>query len=246
MDTINWLFTFLTEQIAAAFWAVAMRGLLFALAGLALGIFLVMALRRGGAFHRESRWWSYLAKLHYLLIPILLMIFSGIIGGINGAHRVSKEYIDRAAQPLVEYGCKYVAQFAQFIPEIPLEESMDISLEDVIALHAVEQGGVKPGSLKYDLASMINRAIISTTLDELGIPAELRNPSTIVRALNATQVTQQHLMELPVAVHRYSDSYFYAQYLLIWGLFLPLFLLLLAEFALHLVVRWLGRASKRR
>lgn len=244
MDTVNWLFTFIAEQIALAFGAVVLRGLLFALAGLALGIFLVIVGGRRRAFRREFGWWTHLARLHYLFIPILLMCFAGIMGGISGAQRMTGRYIDQAAQPLIDYGAGYIAQFVQQVPELPWDPAQDVKLDAFVARQVAAQSGASPGSFQHALATTINMAIITTVLDELNVPEPLRDPIGVVRALSSAKVGQQQLSALPAAVHLHCNAYFYTQYLFVWGLFAPLFFLLVAEFGLHFLARWQRRRAQ--
>lgn len=246
METLEWIAGFVTEQIAAALGTIILRAILFSFIGLILGIAIVWFAARLKAFSRRYKVWTFFAKLNYVYIPTLFMVFGGFMGGINGMHHRAGKCIDIASEPLIQYGCRLSNELSAYLPNLPAEIHSKLSLDSIISSMLSEQGGLKNGTLAHEMASIVSVATVNTILDKHHIPQEVRNPGALLLVLKSETQLSQTLMVLPRAAHTACDRFFYAKYLVVWAFFMPFFMLPLGEYGIHLVVTWLWGILSRR
>jgi len=242
MESLSWVISAVTSQVAESAIATGFNSILFALAGLVLGIVFVVIAGRKKAFKRTNRVWSLVAAMNYVYIPVVLMIFGGAIGGIRGAHQTAGKFIDKTSQPLVEYGHQYTQQFGAYLSQLPLANQPGMTLKEAVAQQLVTQGGLEAGSLTHSMVSMISLATINYLLDEIDVPEAVRTPVFVAKALLENPVDQSAFLALPRSLNQAVDAFFRPQYIITLSAFLPFLLLPFVEFGLYLLF---GRIRKQ-
>ena len=244
MENLQWLGPALQQHVAAAFWSVTGNILFYAALGLFIGIAIVVIAVRKKAFKRPYPVWSFFAGLNYAYIPILLMLFGGAMGSVRGVHKATAHFVEDTATPLVAYGQKYISHIQSYLQQVPWEQYPDMTLDDAIAFELTNNGGLQPGSKTHDIACLINLAVVNHVLDEMDIPAAVRNPVGVARELKTASLGASAFVSYPATLRQYCNEWFSFKYMLMGGLFLPFLLLPVGEFAVYLIYQRMNRTPE--
>ena len=158
------------EQASAIFgeaarlaWAFLPRMALWGALGLALGIVGVAVLGSRRAYVRRPRAWNALAKLHYLYLPLALVLAGNALGFLSGARASCGDLVQEHLIPLARANAPSVSQW--------LRTRVDWGDEDQITLAGAT--GRVLGSIHYQPASgrLAERAearLVGLMTDSLG------------------------------------------------------------------------------
>ncbi len=237
MDTLQWLLNKITQYLADLFFALLTYGVSFGLLGLFLGITLVIIGSKSGYFRRPNGLWKVLAAINYVYIPLVLASMGAFWGTIYGAHSSANQLIENNAKPLAEYGGIYWNQAIAIVPEIPWEQHYDKTLAEILAVEMAKRLGTVPDTEVHDYFVKVNVAVVEHLLHEADIPSSLRDPLTIIHAIQNKRLPSNVFIGLPRTILARSDDFFSLKYAWVFGLFLPFLLLPVAE---YLVFRLLG------
>jgi len=96
METLNLILDLAYEigmSVVASFF---IYGLLSATIGLFIGIFIVRKINKNQGFQRAFGFWTFVAKLNMVYLPIVTMISMGVLGGIYGLNDSINSYLETA------------------------------------------------------------------------------------------------------------------------------------------------------
>lgn len=245
METLNWLITAIKNEVLHAAWAVISNCFFYALIGLIAGGISVWIAGQLGAFRRSSGFWSVIAGLNYLFIPLLFTVFGGAMGFVQGAYSTAERFIDKTTKPLVNYGERYMARLQQSLAQIPAAQSKNMSVEQAMDFLLVQESKLTPGSYSYMAASKINKTVLNYALDGLKIPKVMcNNPLILNRQLKTKTMKISLFTALPMALHEACDAFFWYQFRIVWLFFQPFFLIPIAEFLLYRLYRLIAGPSR--
>lgn len=233
METFTWFISEITSQFAYAAGHIFWNLLLFGFLGLAGGVSLVIIGRKRGWFRRESRVWSLFAKLNYLYLPLLLMVFGCVAGSFYGIKKTADHFVEKTASPLAKYAQEYASNIQAYLPEPQWAKEEDMTLGDMIAQGMAERGGLEPGSTAAMAAVAINYAIVEHVLDELGVPELVRDPVGVLRVLREASFSASMFNNLTPRLQSVCGHFIWLKYKVVLFFFLPFFLLPVGEYLVH-------------
>ncbi len=237
METFNYLLTAIEEQIATAISTLLGSIILGILIGLAFGLYLIVTARRKGWLKRSNGFWSFIAGLNYVYIPILFLVLGGFIGTVSGVHKLSGNFIDTSTQPIVEYAQGYLPQIQGFVnTQLDTRPGQNIQIEDIIAQQMTTELELEPGSYEYQAMFKINETILGTMLT-------LRGPESIgtLRNMDVTNMPPEVFYVLPESLHEVCDGFFFFKYLAVLGMFIPFLIIPVIE---YIIFRLFGKTKK--
>ncbi len=245
MDPIDRLTAAIDGQLVSAFVTVLGYGIVAAVLGLLIAIGLLIAGHRNGVFERRFRLWTILARIHFIYLPLLFVAGFGALGGVLGAHTVARRWIDATAQPVIDYAREYVPRAQAYINEaLELNPGSRITAEEVVAgTMAREMAPESRGVLRAALFQL-DLAIIRHFVDEALEDEDPSAVATTLRELDVSSLDAAVLGILPLSLKRVALGFFLPYYVIVFTVAVPLALIPLAEFGLHLGVGWVaGRAD---
>lgn len=134
METFKLLLAMVQEQIASAITQLAGSVALGIFIGFVSGLCLIIAAKKNGWFKRNNVFWSFIARLNYVYIPVLFLALGGFFGAVRGIHKISGNFIDTSTQPIVAYAQGYLPQIQDFVnTKLDTRKGQNIQLEDLIA-----------------------------------------------------------------------------------------------------------------
>ncbi|MEZ4963126.1 MAG: hypothetical protein R2830_25105 [Saprospiraceae bacterium] len=233
MESFNWFIGEITGQFAYAAGSIIWNVFLFGFLGFAGGVALVVIGRKREWFRREFRAWSLAAKLNYLYLPLLLMVFGGVTGSFYGVKKTADRFVEKTAAPLAQYAQAYASNIQAYLPDPQWAAEEDMTLEEMIALGLSEKGGLEPGSMASMAATAINLAIAEQMLDEFGVPELVRDPIGAVRALREASFQASMFSNMTPKLQSVCGQFVWLKYKVMLFFFLPFLLLPLGEYLLH-------------
>lgn len=245
MDTFKWFIGEISGQFTYAAGSIFWNILLFGFLGFASGIALIVVGRKRGWFKREYRLWSFVAKLNYLYLPLLLMVFGGVTGSFYGAKKTADRFVVKVATPLAGYAQEYASNIQSYLPEPQWAIENDMTLDEMIAHGVKEKGGLKPGSFSHMAAVAINVTIVGHVLDELGMPELVRDPIGAVRALREATYQAAMFSGMTPKLQSVCGYSIWLKYKIVLFLFLPFLLLPVGEYLIHQIFKGLRGKGKQ-
>lgn len=232
METFNYLLTAIGDQIAASASTLLSSIIIGILLGLLLGIFVVVLAHRKGWLKRNNGFWSFIAGLNYVYIPILFLVLGGFIGTVGGAHKVSGDFIDASTQPIVEYAQGYLPEIQSFVnAQLNVRPGQDIQIEELIAQHMTSDLNMANDSYEYQAVYKINQAILGSYITFSGAPESIHT----LRRMDVTNMPPEVFYVLPDTLHEVCDGFFFFKYLAVLGMFFPFLLIPVIEFLIFLM-----------
>ncbi|MEL7063545.1 MAG: hypothetical protein AAFP00_07375 [Bacteroidota bacterium] len=176
---------------------------------------------------RPYKLWTVLSKLHYLYIPLLLMVMFGTMGGIRGVQNKIDNWIDDSQAPIGKYLSAYVPEIKMNVDflhnQMTLEEGLDALIMQAVDLPE------NPQLRKFYL--MFNTSLIYALMDELGYPREIDGLILFLRQADVNTVDASFFEAIPQSLKNFNDAQFNS---ILWGVFLgfmPFLLIALVELA---------------
>ncbi|MCB0522532.1 MAG: hypothetical protein H6577_16110 [Lewinellaceae bacterium] len=243
MESFNWFIGEITGQFAYAAGSIIWNVFLFGFLGFAGGVALVVIGRKREWFRREFRAWSLAAKLNYLYLPLLLMVFGGVTGSFYGVKKTADRFVEKTAAPLAQYAQAYASNIQAYLPDPQWAAEEDMTLEEMIALGLSEKGGLEPGSMASMAATAINLAIAEQMLDEFGVPELVRDPIGAVRAFREASFQASMFSNMTPKLQSVCGQFVWLKYKVVLFFFLPFLLLPLGEYLLHRFFRGARRKA---
>lgn len=231
METFKILSTLIQEQIASALGQLAGSIALGIFIGLISGLCLIITARKKGWFKRDNIFWSFLARLNYIYIPVLFLALGGIFGTVRGVHNISGKFIDSTTSPIVAYAQGYLPQIQNFVnTQLNTEKGQNIQLEGLIASHLASEFGLDTGSYEYQAMFKINSTILSTVL-------LVKGPDCIstIRNMDITNMPPTVFNILPEMLHEVCDGFFFLKYTAVLVMFFPFLMIPVAEYIIFLI-----------
>lgn len=231
----------LAGRIPGAMAVVLACGALFAVIGLAAAVAILAVCRRKSLFRREREWWTWVARLNYVYLPVLLVVVGGSLGAVFGAHRATRGWIEETREPLAEYARGYLSDFQQTLnASAGMAEGSGTTVEELVARQ------MRPDAVESRFARAalyhVNVAIVRYAIAQVDLPPEAQAPVQAIRRLDVSDLSAGTSNILRRALHEAANSFFYGQYAALLLFFAPLLLLPFAEYAAHAIYR---RRSRR-
>jgi len=230
METLNYFITAIQDQIANS----ASTLILTIFSGIALGfiIGLVLVIYGGkkNIFKRSNGFWSFIAGLNYVYIPVLLTILGGFMGTVGGAHKIAGNFIDVSTQPIVEYAQGYLPEIQNFVnTQIGASRGQDIQVEELIAMHMTNDLDLEADSYEYQAMYKINEAVMGTYLTFADVPGSIGD----LRTMDLTNMPPEVFYVLPDTLHEVCDGFFLFKYWGVFLMFLPFIMISVLEYFIH-------------
>ena len=233
METFNVFFNIIANEIGSALMTILGQGILFAILGLVGGILLVNHLRKRKLFNRAFGFWTFVAKLNYVYLPFLLMVFGGSVGVLNGVHSAAENVIDVANKELVSYGQAYIADFQEYLKESDVEIA-GVSVKEAVDAHLAAKANL--GWMSGMVASGINLMLVRQSMGKMGVPLSEIDNVDLVTELSGKDLSTV-VMSIPaMALKTQCSIVFWGFFTGLCVIFLPFFMLPVYEFGIHFLV----------
>ncbi|MFT5765778.1 MAG: hypothetical protein ACI8X3_003215 [Saprospiraceae bacterium] len=233
METLNAFFDTIASYIWSGLFNIIGQGVLFAFLGLIIAILFINVGRRQKWFSRSFSLWTFVAKLNYIFLPVLFMVFGGTVGVLNGVHATAGNIIDDTSEELVDYSEVYITDFQKYLNSIPIEETGG-SIADWVKAHLETIPNLNWISKIIGLA--LNTGLVKACMAALGIPDSLNDPSVLADLLDSEELAI-FLVSIPSnALHTECDIIFWGFFIGMFSVFTPFFMLSIYEFILHFIV----------
>jgi hypothetical protein len=231
-----------TGSMAAGLGRGALLAVLFAGFGLAAGVALVVLADRRGLLRRDVRPWHWAARLHYVYVPVLLMLLGGTLGSVFAAHRAVGRAINRGSDGVGAYTRSYLPTLQAALDErLRRPRGSEVTMETLIA-EQLQVADVRNPLVRGALYRL-NLAVVHHALNQVPLPDAARGTVQALRHADLTAVDGRAFQSLPRALHHAADSFFFAKYVAVWLLFAPFLLIPLAEHTAHAGWRWHRRRT---
>ena len=236
------------RHLLGALWKVLAVGFVFALLGLAAGVAGVVVCARAGMLRRELRVWGWVAKLHYVYVPLVLMGAAGSLGCVLGAHRVTRGWIDQSAAPVVAYAQAYLPELQTSINQsVGLRRGEGVTVEQLAAREMSrklsEERDFHP--LVRRGTYYLNLAIVHYAVNQVEPPREAKEAVKAARRLDVSNIDPRAFELLPRTLKGTANSFFFAVYTDIGLVSFLLLLLGLAEYGAYRAFLWWRRRNAR-
>ncbi|HEX2078573.1 MAG TPA: hypothetical protein VHG08_12715 [Longimicrobium sp.] len=240
MNELQSLAQELARVAAGGFWKTVLTGVVFAAAGFAAGVALVVYAGRRGLLRRDLRPWAWVARVNYVYVPVVLALFLGSLGGVYGAQRVVGSAIDRTTAPVVSYAQAYLPTLQAALAARLPRNGAEATVETLIA---EQMGGGERNPFVREAMFRLNLALVHHALDQVQLPEGARGSMDALRHVDLAGLGSAPFQALPRALHQASSSFFAAKYAFVLMLFAPLLLLPVAEYLAHAGWRWSRRRA---
>ncbi|MBV6655912.1 MAG: hypothetical protein KI786_19220 [Mameliella sp.] len=227
---LNWLYQTASNAISTIFSEIFFTSLGMSFLGLVSGIIVIVVLRRKGVFSRPNMFWSFLAKLNYLFIPVCFTALFGVLGGIYGLQSQTEEWIDYSAQPVMAFGEQILPVVGEMGEELSAYSNLDEAISGFSEAN-LNQGGFFDFTIGY----MLNHGI-HMLLEEFGYPETVSGIIQMTKENNFSEPAAATLQRIPEAVKSYHGVFFQKIYLTTILAFVPYLLIPIAEYALFLII----------
>lgn len=230
METLNYLITAIQEQIANAVSTLLGSILLGVALGFIIGLVIVIYGGKKKVFRRSNGFWSFIAGLNYIYIPVLLTVLGGFLGTVGGAHKLSGNFINSSTQPIVEYAQGYLPEIQNFVnTQLGANKGQDIQIEELIAMHLTNDLNLDANSYEYQAVNEINQAIMGTYLTFADVPESISG----LRTMDLTNMSPDVFYVLPDTLHEVCDGFFFFKYIGVLVMFLPFIMISVLEYFIH-------------
>ena len=232
METYHF-FDIIIEHIGSALMTIIGQCILFAIIGLVTAIILISFGRRRKWFNRSFGLWTFVAKLNYLYLPVLFLVFGGAAGLLSGVHSAAGDIVDAASGEFVRYGQQTMTELQEFVVHSNIEIA-GMTAEDLVNAHLKTK--TELGFFATLVARACNLMFIRHCFKKMGATEALNDPFAMGQAFSSADLTTAILSIPSMAAHAQLDYVFIGFFMAMCSMFSFFFFLPMAEFGLHILV----------
>ncbi len=232
METHNFLDTII-HHIGSAMMTIIGQGILFAAIGLVTAILFINYGRRRRWFNRSFGLWTFVAKLNYLYLPVLFVVFGGSAGILSGVHSAAGDIVDAASGEFIKHGQETMMQIQDMVVHSKIEIA-GMTAQDLVDAHLKAQDNL--GYFSGIVVRACNMMFVRHCFKKMGATEALNDPFAMGQAFSSNNFTTAVLSIPSMAVHAHLDYIFIGFFMAMCAAFSTFFFLPLAEFGLHLLV----------
>jgi hypothetical protein len=233
MESLNVFLDTIANQIGAAFLSIIGHSFFFGLTGLVIAFLFIGLGRKRKWFNRSFGLWSFVAKLNYIYLPVLFLVFGASAGVLKGVHSSAGNIIDSASDELVAYGQSYIVDFQDYIANTPIEVA-GVSIKDVVDDHL--KANTDLGWFSGIAAKAFNVIIVRQCMNKMGIKDASNDPMVWSESFSKEDFSTALLSIPSLALHTECDFIFWGFLVALFSVFTPFFMIPIYEMVLHLLV----------
>ncbi len=247
METLQSLLLDLRQAVESGKSSIWIYAAIFAVIGLAIGILLVWLGRRWNLFQRSSAAWTALARINYVLLPLLFLGLGACLGGVFGAKSATDSFISKNATTIGQYSFEYFSGFQKYVRE-SLSSSSDknLSVSQAVARHLSTDPAIESGSVLQRAAFELNSAAVQQGLKSLMRTGMQKDSLELLRKADLSKMTAGTFVSVPRMLLLRSSMFFFDYYTRILGLFGLLLLIPVLEFGGYQLYRQFGSKPSNR
>lgn len=239
METLNLLLNEIGNLSTSLLLTTVFYAMIGGIIGLVISIYTLRKASKKGWLDRSNSLWSFVAKLNYILLPVVLVLIGISQGGIWGAHTTAEKWIDEATTPIIDYLEVYVPEMQQFCDNYVLNQPIGqtkVTVGDLVTLQEKKSNT----SSGYVLRQVKIQGL-TALLNFAGPLGDMVDPIDKISKIDITDLNRSSFDVFPSSLKAANSYYFGYFYLTCLAPFGTYFMIAIGELVLFFL---LGRSNE--